>query len=251
MSRLRKIFLFGLLVAMVGVLASFLDFVHDAEENSGLGLLFHLRGVKAPPPEVVIISIDRESSEHLNLSDNPDRWNRTVHARLIEKLTRAGASVITFDVYFIDPRSNEEDHLLAESIRNARNVVLAERLRDKEIPSAKDAPVSMEAHRVVESFKPMDSLAGPAFATAPFVLPKMPVKVNQYWSFQTAAGDSPTFPIVAYQLFAMSAYPEFIRLLESANPTAAKGLPKDFGAARTASSATRVIRNLREVFEDD
>jgi len=257
MSRLRKFFFFGLLVAMVGVLASFLDFVHDAEENSGLGLLFHLRGVKPPPPEVVIVSIDRESSEHLPQSDNPDRsdspdrWNRSVHARLIDKLAKEGASVIVFDVYFVDPRSNQEDQLLAESIRKARNVVLAERLKDKEILSVNDASVSMEAHRVVRSFKPIDSLAAPAFATAPFVLPKVPVKVNQYWSFQTAAGDSPTFPIVAYQLYALSAYPEFIRLLELVNPTAVRGLPKDFAVARTASSATRVIRDIRSVFESD
>jgi adenylate cyclase len=242
---------------MVGVLASFFDFVHDAEENSGLGLLFHLRGVKPASPDVVIVSIDRESSEHLpqsenpDRSDNPDRWNRSVHARLIEKLAREGASVVTFDVYFVDPRSNQEDQLFAESIRKAGNVVLAERLRAKEIPSAKDAGVSMEAHRVVESFKPIDSLARAAFATAPFVLPKLPVKVNQYWLFQTAAGDSPTFPIVAYQLYALPAYAEFIRLLELANPTAARGLPRDLAVPRTASSATRVIRDIRAVFESD
>ena len=251
MPRLRKIILFGLLVAIVGVLASFLNFVHDAEENSGLGLLFYLRGTKPAPAEVVIVSIDRESSEQLRQSDNPDRWNRSVHARLIEKLAKEGASVITFDVYFVDPRSSEEDHLLAEAIRNARNVVLAERLKDKEIPASNRAGVFMEAHRVVESFKPLDSLSGPAFATAPFVLPKLPVKVNQYWAFQTAAGDSPTFPIVAFQLYALPAYTEFIRLLEWANPIAVRGLPRNIAGVLGASSATRMIRDIRSVFEND
>ena len=251
MPRLRKTILFGLLVAIIGVVATFLDFAHELEENSGLGLLFKLRGVKPAPSEVVIISIDRESSERLSLPDNPDRWQRSLHARLIEKLATEGANVITFDLYFIDPRSSEEDILLAEAIRNARNVVLAEPLKAKEIPASNRAGVSTGEHRIVESVKPIASVSRHAFATAPFVLPKLPVKVNQYWAFQTAAGDSPTFPIVAFQLYALPAYSEFFRLLESVDPVAAQKLPRDSAAALTASGAIRLIRDIRSVFESE
>ena len=43
MSRFRKSILFGLLIATVGVIASFLDLVHDLEQNTALDLLFKLR----------------------------------------------------------------------------------------------------------------------------------------------------------------------------------------------------------------
>jgi adenylate cyclase len=251
MSRLGKTIPFALLVAAIGVIASFLDFAHELEENSGLGLLFKLRGAKPAPPEVVIISIDRESSEHLGIPENPDRWSRSLHARLIEKLADEGAKVITFDVYFVDPSSSTEDNLLAEAIRKAGNVILAEELRAKDIPGSNDAGVFTDPHRIVKTKKPIFPVSSHAFATAPFVLPKLPVKVNKYWTFQTAAGDSPTFPIVAFQLYALAAYDEFCRLLERADPVAARKLPRDGAGALQARGAIRFIREIRSIFESE
>src|SRR5688572_27078166 len=159
MSRIKKTILFGLLIAAIGVVASFLDLAHELEEDSGLGLLFRLRGAKPAPAEVVIISIDRESSDHLGVHENPDRWPRSLHARLIDKLAEEGAKVITFDVYFIDPGSTTDDNLLAEAVRKAGNVVLAEQLKAKDISASDDAGVSAEPHRIVESKKPIFSVA--------------------------------------------------------------------------------------------
>lgn len=250
MSRFRKSICFGLLLAIVGMVASFLDLAHDLEEDIGLGLLFKLRGVKPAPPQVLIVSIDRESSERLSVSDNPDRWPRSLHARLIEILANKGAKVVTFDLYFVDPRSGTEDSLLAEAIRNARNVVLAEPLKAKNLPASSLDGVSTAEHRIVETIKPIASLSRFAFASAPFVLPKLPIKVNRYWAFQGAAGDSPTFPIVAFQLYALPAYHEFLRLLEMVDPVAARMLPSD-SAGALAGGAIRLIRRTRSVFENE
>src|SRR6266581_28479 len=101
---------------------------------TGLVLLFKLRGVRQVPSDAVVVSIDRESSEHLNVPDNPDKWPRSLHARLVEKLATQGAKVVTFDVHFLEPRSPEDDRLFAEAIRNAHNVVLADALTPKEMP---------------------------------------------------------------------------------------------------------------------
>ena len=251
MPRLLKAAVFGLLVAAIGVVASFLDLAHELEENSGLGLLFRLRGAKPAPPEVVIISIDRESSEHLGVHENPDRWSRSLHARLIEKLAEEGAKVITFDVYFVDPSSSTEDNLLAEAIRKAGNVILAEQLKAKDISASNDAGVFTGPHRIVETKKPIFPVSSEALATAPFVLPKLPVKVNQYWTFQTAAGGSPTFPIVAFQLYALAAYDEFFRLLERADPVAARKLPPDGAGALRAHGTIRFIKEIRSIFESE
>ena len=81
------------------------------------------------------MSIDRESSEHLNIPDNPDKWPRSLHGRLVEKLVREGAKVITFDVHFLEPRSMNDDILFAEAVKKSRNVVLADALLAKEVPS--------------------------------------------------------------------------------------------------------------------
>jgi adenylate cyclase len=251
MSRIRKTIFFGLLIAVIGVVASFVEVVHELEENSGLALLFKLRGAKPAPSEVVIISIDRESSERLSLPDNPDRWPRSLHARLIETLAKEGASVTTFDLYFVDPRSAAEDDSLAEAIRNARNVVLAEPLRAKDIPASKAAGLFTAEHRIVQSVKPLALVSRAAFASAPFVLPRLPIKVNQYWAFQTAAGDSPTFPIVAFQVYALSAYEAFFQLLKAVHPTAARGLPETSAAFQAGGGAIRLIRELRAIFESD
>jgi len=250
MSRVGKTILFGLLVAVIGVVVSFTDVAHEVEENSGLGLLFHLRGFKPPPSEVLIVSIDRESSERLSLPDNPDRWPRSVQARLVDILAKDGASVIVFDLYFIDPRSATEDGLLAEAIRSAHNVVLAEPLKARDIPASNLAGISTAEHRVVETVKPIAPIARAAFASAPFVLPRLPVKVNQYWAFQTAAGDLPTFPVVAFQLYALPAYEEFLGLLKKVKPMAVQGL-RPSSAAFEAGGAIKLIREIRSIFEGE
>ena len=248
MSRFKKSLFLGLLIALIGVAASFFDTIHELEEDVGLGLLFRLRGATPPPAEVVIVSIDRESSERLGLPDNPDRWPRSLHAQLIDTLAKRGASVIVFDLYFIDPRSRTEDDTLAEAMRNARTVILAEPLKAKDVPPSKVANFYTAEHRIVETVKPIAAISQAAFASAPFVLPKLPVKVNQYWAFQTAAGGSPTFPVVAFQLYAMSAYDDFLRFLKAAEPVAPAGVPQTSGTLRSGG-VLRVIRDIRAMFE--
>jgi len=251
MSRLFKAACLGFLVGIVGVVVSFFHFAHDIEEDAGLGLLFKLRGVRKAPSDVVVVSIDTESSQHLNVSYNPDRWPRSLHARLVKKLAREGAQVITFDLYFIEPRSPKEDSSFAEAIKKARNVVLAEPLKAIEVPSSDIGGSYTGAHRIVNIVELIAPLSQSAVATAPFVLPRMPVKVNKYWTFQTGAGDSPTFPVVAFQLYALRVYDEFIRLLEKASPNQAGKLPRDAGTAIRARGAVRFIRDIREIFESD
>jgi adenylate cyclase len=251
MSRLFKAAFFGLLIGAAGLVASFSHFAHDIEEDVGLGLLFQLRGVRKAPSDVVVISIDRQSSEQLGVSDNPDRWPRSLHARLVENLDREGAKVIIFDVYFIEPRSSNEDNSFAAAIGKARNVVLAEPLKASEVGGSDLEGAYMGQHRIVKVVKPIAPLSQAAVATAPFVLPRLPVKVNQYWTFHAAAGDSPTFPVVAFQLYALEAYDEFIRILEKVSPNQAGRLSHDADTAIKSKGAMRLIRDIREIFESD
>ena len=237
---------FGLLLGLFGIIANVNDEVLKLEEHVGLGLLFKLRGAVKAPADAIIVAIDSDSSKQLNVSNNPDRWPRALHARLVETLRRAGASVIVFDLYFVEPRAPEDDNALAEAIKSAGNVVLAEPLKTKEIAATDDADSETNGHIIVETQKPIEPLLISAFGTAPFVLPRMPVRVSQYWTFQTDAGDTPTFPVLALQLYTLDAYQEFRELLEKAIPKQAAGMPHDPRSAIASMGASKFIRDLRQ-----
>lgn len=251
MSRLFKSAFLGFFIGIAGVTLSFFHIAHDLEEGAGLGLLFSLRGVRKAPSEVVVVSIDSESSERLNVSGNPDRWPRSLHARLVENLARAGARVVTFDLYFLEPGSPKENNSFAEAIKKARNVVLAEPLKAETVSASDVSGSSRGEHSIVKVVKPIAALSESAVATAPFVLPRMPVRVSQYWTFHTGSGDSPTFPAVAFQIYALPAYDSFVRLLEKVSPKQTGKMPRDAGAAIKARGATRFVRDIREIFESD
>lgn len=251
-TRILRRIPFGLLVSIVGIITSFFYFAHELEEDWGLGLLFKLRGVRPPPAEAVVVSIDKESAEQLEIPENPDKWPRSLHARLVEKLTGQGAKIITFDVHFLEARSAADDNLFAQAIRRAGNVLIADALTAKEI-SPSDVATSSNSpdHSIVRIIKPFAPFAQAAVATAPFVLPRIPFKVNQYWTFQASAGDSPTFPVVAFQLFAAQVYADFVRLFETVSPNHAGKLPTDPESTIKTKGVQKFIRGIREIFESD
>ena len=84
--RLLKAVILGLVIGFLGLLLSPFQFMLNLEENTGLGLLFKLRGVEQPSDEVVVVSIEKESSDALELPNNPDKWPRSLHARLVDNL---------------------------------------------------------------------------------------------------------------------------------------------------------------------
>lgn len=250
-SHLLKAVLLGFLIGVLGLLVSPLRFTLGIEENAGLGLLFKLRGMRQAPSDVVIISIDKESSEKLNQPDNPDKWPRSLHARLTEKLSKAGARVIAFDLHFIEPRSYEDDHLFAGAVRKAGNVVLCEPLKLKEVPLSGSSGEDDENHSIVQIVQPLELFSRSAVATAPFTLPRIPFKVNRYWTFETEAGDSPSMPAVALQLFSMEAYGDFVRLLEKVSPKHAGKLPLDGERAIRAKGIKELMKDIRQIFESE
>jgi serine phosphatase RsbU (regulator of sigma subunit) len=133
----------------------------------------------------------------------------------------------------------------------AHNVVLAEPLVAKELPAAGADASAAGVHQIVKTVKPIDLFTRAAVATAPFSLPRIPFKVNRYWTFQTGAGESPTLPVVAFQLFTLPVYEDFIGLIEKVSPQQAAKLPKEKDSAKQAGASKRLIREIREIFESD
>ena len=251
MLLLSKTVIMGCLTGIVGLIVSIVPFGFDVEKNVGLGILFKIRGEKQAPSDAVVISIDKESSEHFNVSDNPDKWPRSLHARLIDNLTREGAKVIAFDVHFIEPRSPEDDNLFAKAISKAGNIILCEPMKTKEIQFSDNGISYAEDHSIVKIVQPFAPFARAAAATAPFILPRIPFKVNHYWTFQPSAGDSPTIPVVALQFYTSEIYEKFIHLLEKASPGLSGKFPHDSDTAMRNGDVKGLIRDIREIFVRD
>jgi signal transduction histidine kinase len=115
----------GLLIAVVAF-GAMLTLTHlplvSLLEIKSLDLLFLLRGRLSPPPEIVIVAIDEPSFAEIS---RQWPWPRSIHARLIEHLNKAGAKVIGFDVLFAEGSEDPaEDQALERAIREAGNVVL-------------------------------------------------------------------------------------------------------------------------------
>ena len=249
MSRLSKALIVGLLIGMLGMAATLIPCGLDLEENIGLDLLFKLRGVREAPSEVVVVTVDKVSADKLNLPIRPDKWPRSLHARLIENLIRKGTAVIAFDMTFDQPRSPEHDNLFAEAIKNAGNVVLCEYLKKEKISLTDEEGVHTGDLDIERLVPPIPSLARSAVALAPFPLPKVPVRVSQYWMFKTGAGDTPTLPVVVFQFFALDVYDEFIRLMGRVSPSQADRLPHDKDLIIKSKGVENLIRVLRDIFK--
>ncbi len=74
---------------------------------------------------VVLVYLDLDS--HLREKQNPaEPWSRALHARLVRRLTEAGARAIGFDIIFAGPSADlAADRELAEAIHANGRVVLA------------------------------------------------------------------------------------------------------------------------------
>jgi adenylate cyclase len=248
MERLLKALSFGIAAGLLGLCLTPLLF--GLEENLGLEYFFSIRGKREAPHDLIIISIDKTSAKKLNLHNDLEKWPRSLHASLVDILAKKGAALIAFDVLFDEPRSPADDNLFADSIKNANNVLLFEYLDKETLPltSGQGAP-SGQLHAVTRK-PPIPLFAKSALAVAPFVLPKVPVKVSQYWTFQPSVGGQPTLPMVAFQVYALEVYDEFIHLLKKADPAQGEKIRYHNRTALINDNAIcEFIRSIRDIFQ--
>ncbi|MEA2472456.1 MAG: two-component system, NtrC family, sensor kinase, partial [Thermoleophilaceae bacterium] len=83
---------------------------------------FAVRGREPPPRGIVIVGIDAPTFGDLRLRYP---FPRSVHAGVIDRLTRDGARQIVYDISFQNPTTPREDAALLAAIRRARSIVLA------------------------------------------------------------------------------------------------------------------------------
>jgi len=220
MVLLLRHFGLGLIVALVGLIVASTPFGRGWEEDLGLTWLFRLRGPVAPPDEVAVVSIDRESAVRLGLPENPRKWPRDLHGRLLDELADQGASVVAFDVMFQEARDPALDGAFAEAVRRAGNVILFEHLNKDLLPMTVGSAHNEGEIAIEQRIPPIQVLADAALGLAPFVLPRVPIKVSQVWLFKAEAGDAATLPVAALQAHRPESYDEILTLVRDLDPAA-------------------------------
>lgn len=192
MPRLDKP-LAGLLLATLLTMAIvLLSPAQEWENGAGLDFLYTLRGPRPAPESVVIITLDSRSARELGQSARPERWPRGLHARLVDGLADSGARAIGFDVLFEREREPADDQALAAALRKAGNAVLIEGVTREQI-TAPDGKVLASVDRRTQA-QPL--LRDAAWANGPFIMPKTPDGVIEFWSSVPSVGDQPSLPLL-------------------------------------------------------
>ncbi len=248
LSRVRTGLIFGVLVALLGMFAGSVPALIRFEENAGLALLFQLRGARPAPAEVVVVSLDKVSSDAFGLPNEPQKWPRTLHASLVGRLAAEGAALIAFDVVFDDPGDAAADAALAGAVQAAGNVVLAAFLQKSSLGASRDGQVTVTRERLLPLIGP---LADNALAVAPFPLPRVPVRVNQYWTFKETAGNLPTLPAVVFQAWMLAQGGGWLSDLRAACDSVRDGFPATGADILAGRRVTDLLRAARECLAAD
>src|SRR5665213_3832189 len=107
------------------------------------------------PQEAAIVYLDDDSHKILNQPYNAP-WDRSLHARLLNRLTADGAKAVVFDIVFSDASNPQADEALANAIRTNGKVVLAA----DNVPSGYGRE-GVEAKQIVPPYDPfLDAAAG-------------------------------------------------------------------------------------------
>lgn len=111
------------LVVSILHLQVFTSSIGERVEPWSLDLWFNLRGIDAPPPDVVLVSMDEASYRVLNIPI--DRaWPRSLHAQLLNRLADLGAKRVAMDILFLGESSDPEaDKALAAAMKRLPVVI--------------------------------------------------------------------------------------------------------------------------------
>jgi adenylate cyclase len=205
---------FGTIIGMLGIVISLAPGSASWEESIGLSFLFEIRGKRPSPEEVCIISINGQTANQFGLGEEIPAWPRSLHAELIDRLTDAGVSVIAYDIFFKKTRQPDSDTAMKHAIQRAGNVLLVAYLEQERI-SDRQAHVDIE--RLIP---PIQTFGQAAVGIAPFVLPKIPIRVSRFWTF-TGENRLISLPAAALQLHVDPDGSQLAQLLKAIDPETA------------------------------
>ena len=110
----------GMIAAVVGVIGEASHLLPGVQADT-VALRFQARDSHRPN-DVAVVAID-----DVTFSDLDRQWPfpRALHAQAIDRLRRAGARTIVYDVQFTEPTNERDDNALYDAVARAGDVVLA------------------------------------------------------------------------------------------------------------------------------
>jgi len=221
MPSIREFVIPALITSIVGGVLVVTNYGQNFENDVGLSWLFNVRGPVTPPDSVLVVSIDEDSARILDQPSRLRDWDRSLHGELVQVLTERGAEAIIFDVFFYESLPRLGDLDFAGDLRESNRVVLVqqiEQVQNEEI----DIVTTGDLLR-----SPTKELRDAAFGLAPFPLPKVRNRFNQFWAFYESVTYPATLPIVALQVQLLSHldYSEFVALLRDLRLSTVDELP--------------------------
>ena len=93
-----------------------------SQEQSTVDVRFGLRGSQGAPSDIRVVKIDDVTFNDLRL-----RWpfSRSLHAKVLDQLRKAGAKVVAYDVQFTEPTQIGDDIALYDAAGRSGNVVFS------------------------------------------------------------------------------------------------------------------------------
>lgn len=246
--QLSKGLMLGLLIGLFGILLAVSPAGRWLEEDIGLPWLFKLRGQRATPSEVVVVSMDSRSSQQLGLPNKPRKWPRSLHGKLVNNLAANGATTIAFDVIFDEERDKTDNLLFASAIRRAQNVILYQYLKKQPIYQ-EDSNRKQQVIGITEQLiPPIPILRDAALGLSLFPLPKVPARINHFNLFQPAMGNQATLPVLAQLAHSLDEYEIIARLLKTRVTDGASQLPDNRSEIIAQHQLHSLASGLRKLF---
>lgn len=264
----------ALAVATVSAAICWIPASEFLERNIGLGWLFRLRGPIGPPGEVVMVTMSPSvaagiflpedaqrfhrcedirfgvsPATHVGLPTMPSSWPRCLHALLIDKLSKADARTIVFDVLF-RPRpplpgfarnpDADLDAKLGAAMARSRRVLIAQKLESS------GAGIDAAEERLIELSAAIEDAA---LGAAPFlVIGDSERRYDGFLAFKDTGWATPSLASLAVQAHTLDGYSTFRRALQRVAPGAARFLPADAAEIRHTGHLQASVLLIRQIF---
>jgi adenylate cyclase len=239
----------AILIGALGSVLLLIPQIRDLEQDIGLRWLFQLRGPLDPPTNVILVTMNLDAARNIFLPRDPEkyhrcidlrvgtgtpnheslppipaRWPRCLHAILTQKLQRAGANTIVFDVLFRQRAPQvglngdvnaEQDAALAAAMTASGNVVIAQKYEQFGLKTAEEQVLTISPN-----------IEDAAIGIGPFQLvPSASKRVDRYQLFREDGLSTPSLPVLVLQAYSLPVYPALQALLAAESRDAAEFLP--------------------------
>jgi adenylate cyclase len=154
-------------------------------EAKALDLRFHLRGVKNPTPEVVLVVIDDRSIAELGRWP----WSRRRFAEMVQRLQQARAKVIAFDLLLTEPEADIERQVMQRwrqaveasdlAVPGLTREALAQFLSQLEQTADPDLSLAMALHEAGNVALAFAVVPGPAYPALHVEQPSPPLAISR------------------------------------------------------------------------